>query len=150
MIPTHPPLAWQPIDTAPQDRRVLLYLPGGAGRVVCGRWDADEYSSKPRPYWTNDQAHLYGARPTRRSQPTHWMALPDAPAHDTMTMAADDTRDALTAALERIQQLDQVLWEHIRTYRVDDQHPDPDAEAHRLMQHELHVHPKMTTENDQT
>jgi hypothetical protein len=78
------------------------------------------------------------------------MALPDAPAHDTMTLAADDTRDALTAALERIQQLEDVLWEHIRTYRVDDQHPDPDAEVNRIMQKALHGLPKLTTENDQS
>jgi hypothetical protein len=67
-----------------------------------------------------------------------------------MTTPTDDTLNKLAAALERIRQLEDALWEHIRTYRVDDQHPDPDAEARRLMQHELHVHPKMTTENDQS
>ena len=67
-----------------------------------------------------------------------------------MTPPADASRDALTAALERIEQLEQVLREHIRTYRVDDQHPDPDAEAMRLMQQELHGRPKMTPENAQS
>ena len=67
-----------------------------------------------------------------------------------MTPPADATRDALTAALERIQQLERVLRLHIRTYRVDDQHPDPDAETHRIMQKALHGYPKMTTENAQS
>ena len=69
-----------------------------------------------------------------------------------MTPPADDTRDALTAALERIELLEQVLREHIRTYRVDDQHPDPDAEVYRIMQREVRgwwFRSKMTTENDQ-
>ena len=67
-----------------------------------------------------------------------------------MMPAADDTQYALAAALYRIHQLERALWEHIRTYRVDDQHPDPDAEAHRLMRQELHGRPKTTTENDQS
>jgi hypothetical protein len=50
-----------------------------------------------------------------------------------MTPATDDTPYKLAAALYRIHQLEAALWNHIRTYRVDDQHPDPDAEAHRLM-----------------
>jgi len=67
-----------------------------------------------------------------------------------MTTPADDTRDALTAALDRIELLEQVLWEHIRTYRVDDQHPDPNAATDRIMQQELNHHPKTTTENAQS
>jgi hypothetical protein len=87
------------------------------------------------------------------------MALPNDPAHDNpdpasgegaMTPPADDKPDALTAALYRIQQLERVLWLHIRTYRVDDQHPDPDAEVNRIMQKALHGLPKLTTENDQS
>jgi hypothetical protein len=38
----------------------------------------------------------------------------------------------------RIDRLERVLQAHIRTYQVDDQHPDPDAEAMRIMQLELH------------
>ena len=64
-----------------------------------------------------------------------------------MTTPADDTLNELAAALSRIQQLEEALWEHIRIYRVDDQHPDQDAEAHRLMQEELNHHPWTTTEN---
>ena len=80
MIPTHPPLAWQPIATAPKDRRVLLYYPQPVFDVVCGSWQAEEYATKPRPHWSNDRHHLYGVHATREIQPTHWMALPDAPA----------------------------------------------------------------------
>jgi hypothetical protein len=53
-----------------------------------------------------------------------------------MTTPADDTPNELAAALNRIEQLEQVLWHYILTYRVDDQHPDPYAETCRLMQEE--------------
>jgi hypothetical protein len=82
MIPTHPPLAWQPIDTAPKDRRVLLYYPQRFPGVVCGFWEAEEYAKKPRPHWRNDKSHMHVVHAIRDNQPTHWMALPDAPSHD--------------------------------------------------------------------
>jgi hypothetical protein len=63
-----------------------------------------------------------------------------------MTTPADDTPNELAAALERIQQLEHELWKHIRVYLVDDQHPDPDAEAHRIMQREVRGRPEMTIE----
>jgi hypothetical protein len=66
-----------------------------------------------------------------------------------MMPAADDTPYKLAAALYRIHQLEAALWNHIRVYRVDDQHPDPAGETHRIMQEELRHHPKTTTENDQ-
>ena len=66
-----------------------------------------------------------------------------------MTTQYNDMLTELAAALERVQQLEDVLWEHIRVYRVDDQHPDPDAEARRIMQQEVRGRPEMTTENDQ-
>ena len=67
-----------------------------------------------------------------------------------MTTPADDTPNELAAALDRIEQLEQALWHYILTYRVDDQHPDPDAEAMRLMQQELHGRQKMNAENYQS
>jgi hypothetical protein len=67
-----------------------------------------------------------------------------------MTTPADDTLTELAASLDRVEQLEQVLWHYILTYRVDDQHPDPYAEAHRIMQEELQHHPWTTTENDQS
>jgi len=68
---------WQPIETAPKDRDVLLYCPKCG--VVRGRWKAQTYHSKPKPYWTNDRERLYGVIETRNDQPTHWAPLPDAP-----------------------------------------------------------------------
>jgi hypothetical protein len=66
------------------------------------------------------------------------------------SLANRGRREAHKRFVGRIDRLERVLQAHIRTYRVDDQHPDPDAEAHRLMQQELHGRPKTTTENDQT
>ena len=72
---------WQPIDTAPKDQRVLLYYPQRLFGVVCGSWQSEEYVMRPRPHWSNDRSHVHGAMATREHQPTHWMALPDAPDH---------------------------------------------------------------------
>ncbi len=66
---------WQPIATAPKDRRVLLLTPRYASQQVwIGRWNEDRYSKKPRPYWD-----IESWRPTisRGGQPTHWQPLPD-------------------------------------------------------------------------
>ncbi len=131
-------MTWQPIDTAHKDQRVLLYYPQKIFDVVCGSWQTEKHARKPRPHWRNDSSHILGIHANRQIQPTHWMALPNDPAHDN------------PAALYRIQQLERVLWLHIRTYRVDDQHPDPDAEVNRIMQKALHGLPKLTTENDQS
>lgn len=68
---------WQPIETAPKDRPILLYtkLRG----VVCGYWQDDKYSKNPRPYWSNDLERLFGRTSCRGDQPTHWMKLPEKP-----------------------------------------------------------------------
>jgi hypothetical protein len=152
-------MTWQPIDTAHKDQRVLLYYPQKIFDVVCGSWQTEKHARKPRPHWRNDSSHILGIHANRQIQPTHWMALPNDPAHDNpdpasgesaITTPADDALNELAAALYRIQQLERVLWLHIRTYRVDDQHPDPDAEVNRIMQKALHGLPKLTTENDQS
>lgn len=70
-------MEWQPIETAPKDADVLLYCPERG--VVRGAWRDDKYSTKPRPYWTNDRESLWGKTWTRADQPTHWMPLPEAP-----------------------------------------------------------------------
>ena len=88
---THSPLAWQSIDTAPKDRRVLLYYPQRFPGVVCGVWQDEEYARKPQPHWTNDRSHIHGVYASRKIQPTHWMALPDAPAHNSGEGATSTT-----------------------------------------------------------
>ena len=70
-------MEWQPIETAPKDKVVLLYSQR-FGAVV-GRWNEEIFASKPRPYWTNDRERLHGVVATRQSQPTHWMPLPPPP-----------------------------------------------------------------------
>jgi hypothetical protein len=72
-------MTWQPIATAPKDRRVLLYYPQRFPGVVCGSWQSEEFASYPKPHWVNDRSHIHGVLNTRAIQPTHWMDLPDAP-----------------------------------------------------------------------
>jgi hypothetical protein len=67
---------WQPIETAPKDRRILLYW---NDIIVCGHFDDDRYANKPRPYWSNDLKMTFSATQVRRNPPSHWMELPEAP-----------------------------------------------------------------------
>lgn len=69
---------WKPIDTAPKDRRVLLFfstLYGDWARVQVGGWDDDRYAKKPSPYWRGDTETLLGKRWMRESIPTHWAEI---------------------------------------------------------------------------
>jgi hypothetical protein len=76
---------WQSIETAPgDDRPVLGWFPyyateadGGSAFVM--RWNNDEWSSKPRPFW-EASGWVWGVRDNRSKQPTHWMPLPSPPA----------------------------------------------------------------------
>lgn len=70
------PQGWQPIETAPKDRALLLWLP--MGRTVMGHWDTQGHHSKPRPYWDTAE-NVFGVLWARENQPTHWMPLPSAP-----------------------------------------------------------------------
>jgi hypothetical protein len=72
-------MTWQPIATAPKDRRVLLYYPQRFPGVVCGVWQEEEFARCPKPHWVNDRSRIPGILDTRAIQPTHWMDLPDAP-----------------------------------------------------------------------
>ena len=67
---------WQPIETAPKDQRLLLYVPDEAGTDWAnqiGYLNQDEPNS---PYWVfNDQSLRYAMA----HQPTHWMPLPTPP-----------------------------------------------------------------------
>jgi len=70
---------WRTIESAPRDCRVLLWCekPVFNGmHAVTGRWNADKFAGKPRPYWTNDLEQIRGVLYTRATQPTHWMPLP--------------------------------------------------------------------------
>lgn len=70
------PEGWQPIETAPKDGRIRLWVPGmphgeeGDHRDVHGRWNRQDYSLKPKPHWGYD-CYL-GKVFQSQNQPTHW------------------------------------------------------------------------------
>ncbi len=65
---------WQPIETAPKDGRLLLFV---RGTTYVGGWDDDRYAKKPRPLWYySDTWRRTGCRAI---PPTHWMPLPEPP-----------------------------------------------------------------------
>lgn len=72
---------WQPIETAPKDRRVELWIPNtwtkGDGRPSHGRWDDDRYARRPRPFWNYDLFHRISDM--RDEPPTHWREPAAAP-----------------------------------------------------------------------
>jgi hypothetical protein len=65
---------WQPIETAPKDRRIRMFVDGEEKH---GRWDDDKYAKKPRPHWRWEGG--YSITNVRTNQPTHWMPLPAPP-----------------------------------------------------------------------
>ena len=69
---------WQPIETAPKDRFILV-APGIYTGLLCGIaiWDDDDYEKNPRPFWRRLEGP--NARYSRSRQPTHWMSLPEPP-----------------------------------------------------------------------
>lgn len=73
------PTGWQPIETAPRDRTVILLWDDYDKVVVSGQWDVDE---DDRGYWS-----AYGHyRMMACRKPTHWMPTPAGPtAGDTMS-----------------------------------------------------------------
>ena len=73
-------MEWQPIETAPKDRIVLLYRPTAHdwGKVTPGKWDAQPHHKKPAPYW-DMWIKIGGKYESRLWEPTHWMPLPEPP-----------------------------------------------------------------------
>ena len=80
LAPMTPVLTWQPIETAPKDKRILLYRPTASEwwRVMGGHYDSDEYLKTPKPYWGSDNFGIAKAA-QRQNPPTHWMPLPESP-----------------------------------------------------------------------
>ena len=70
-------MKWEPIESAPKDREILLAIPGFG--PIRGRWNDCRFARNPKPYWTNDREGWFGKTSTRRRQPTHWMELPAMP-----------------------------------------------------------------------
>jgi len=65
---------WQPIETAPNDTLVLLYLGGNDIEIGEGwhTYDEPPYGtpSKELYWWVDERGRVY---------PTHWMMLPEPP-----------------------------------------------------------------------
>lgn len=68
---------WQDIESAPRDCDILLWCP--IRGVVVGHWNAEQFTSNPKPYWTHDREWLWGKKACRLDQPTNWMPLPPPP-----------------------------------------------------------------------
>lgn len=69
---------WQPIETAPKDRRIALGYTSDIFtdvRTVFGHWDEDKYARVPRPYWTHDMVRIRGTKSVRLQQPAYWMDI---------------------------------------------------------------------------
>ncbi|HEX8666627.1 MAG TPA: hypothetical protein VF744_21660 [Beijerinckiaceae bacterium] len=62
---------WQPIDTAPDDKDVLIYVPAWGPLIARFSAEFGEWTSRM-------QCPVSLAEETDR--PTHWMALPEPPA----------------------------------------------------------------------
>ena len=74
----NPELPWQSIETAPKDRYILLLWPLDENQSVMmsvGCWDADQYATKPKPYWSGECDGWLGKRYLRLTPPTHWLEI---------------------------------------------------------------------------
>ena len=65
---------WQPIETAPKDREILIARPES---VKIAKWDDDRYNRKPRPFWNDYSPH--GMAYMRNNSPKYWQYLPPLP-----------------------------------------------------------------------
>jgi hypothetical protein len=70
--------SWQPIDTAPRDRRNVI-IAGCYGNGI----------SYVEEGWWNPSGH-WNSR--KLDPPTHWMPLPAAPARDLLNAALEETK----------------------------------------------------------
>lgn len=65
---------WQPIDTAPKDREIIVWV---RGRQYIATWERDSYNQKPRPFW--NYSDTWGKTGCRAIPPLLWMPLPASP-----------------------------------------------------------------------
>jgi len=67
---------WKDMADAPKDgTRILVASPFGGHALA--RWNIDEYSKHPKPYW--QITGPWGTREMRLSPPTAWIPLPKLP-----------------------------------------------------------------------
>jgi hypothetical protein len=60
-------MKWQPIDTAPKDRAILVFEPYWQHRITSAIWD-----DKAKHFRSNCYAYI-------EMHATHWMELPEPP-----------------------------------------------------------------------
>ena len=72
-------MKWQPIDTAPFDKRVLLYDPRMNTSVVAQQMTALEDGEKSWVYARKLSGNSKHAVAFVVAAPTHWMPLPEPP-----------------------------------------------------------------------
>ena len=85
--PVRVPMTWQPIETAPKGRIVLVYYTNdcGRGRTMRARYYLPETleSEVNESGWCDEgwyeESEAYEYLMPLEHDPTHWMPLPDAP-----------------------------------------------------------------------
>ncbi len=82
---------WQPIESAPKDKYIILtngdkvgqgVWHDGGGRHCFSKYTGSHHFGSHLPYcdyWSKDGANPFGVPYFGNGQPTHWMPLPDAP-----------------------------------------------------------------------
>jgi hypothetical protein len=64
---------WQPMETAPKDRDILLlYQSGDERRFTVGKWNTDAKGANPRPYWRTHIGYLWGVPSDRYRKLLAW------------------------------------------------------------------------------
>ena len=74
---------WQPIETAPKDRSILLFYPYieednniiQFDYVSVGVWCEEIRHNKTKCYWSNQNFYIMGIRHIKQYQPTHWCEI---------------------------------------------------------------------------
>ena len=72
---------WQPIETAPKDRTIILFRPTASEpiRIASGWYNYDKYAENPRPYWAIALSRFDNVTDSRYYEPTHWCDFPSEP-----------------------------------------------------------------------
>lgn len=73
---------WQPIETAPKDRRrIVAFVPDELGdhQIQIAEFDDDYASLSSAPFWRYNGDGFASGRYSRAHQPSHWMPLPEPP-----------------------------------------------------------------------
>ena len=71
-------LRLQPMESAPKDRRIVVWTPHCGGTWTGAKWYEDRYAVRPRPYWDVDCISF--VTPKREHPPVGWIDLPSGDA----------------------------------------------------------------------